>query len=171
MKLIVGLGNPWKEYEKTRHNAGFLLIDALFPGLIWHKKFDGEYAETIIDTQKILLLKPQTYMNKSWWSVAPLMNFFKITPKNLLVLHDEIDFPSAKIQLKFWWSPAGHNWLKDIIAKIWTQDFWRLRIGVDRPENPKHSVADYVLSWFKEWSLIEEKIPEIEKSIEKFLSE
>ena len=171
MKLIVGLWNPWKEYSKTRHNAGFLVLDQFVQGE-WSFRFDTKYTAELLeitrDWAKILCCKPQTFMNRSGISVWAIVNFYKIDPNDILVIHDEIDFPSAKIQLKLWGSPAGHNGLKDIIAKVWTDKFWRLRIGVDRPIN-KEQVADYVLTNFtkqeidnidKQWNEIEEKILE-----------
>ncbi len=173
MKLIVGLGNPWKEYSKTRHNAGFLVLDQFVTGenlgqFRFDSKYHAEILEAMYHDQKILLCKPQTFMNRSGVSVGPLCNFYKIDPKDILVIHDEIDFPVAKIQLKLWGSPAGHNGLKDILAKLWSSDFRRLRIGIDRPIH-KEQVADYVLSNFsyddvdkldKQWSEIETKIEE-----------
>ena len=100
------------------------------------------------DWGKIACLKPMEYMNKSWWPVSKLANFYKIEPKDILIIHDEIDLPVWTVKLKFWWGLAGHNWLKDIALKLWTQDFWRIRIGVDRPAS-SNMVADYVLSTFK----------------------
>lgn len=153
MKLIVWLGNPWKNYEKTRHNAGFFVLQTLLAKewwltSDWKVKYSWQYAEGIISWEKVLFLMPQTFMNKSGDAVWPLAHFYKIAAKDILVIHDEIDFPVGKIQLKLWWGIAGHNWLKSILAALWTKDFWRLRIGVDRPEH-KEDVADYVLSMFK----------------------
>ncbi|HMT01488.1 MAG TPA: aminoacyl-tRNA hydrolase [Candidatus Absconditabacterales bacterium] len=153
MKLIVGLGNPGKQYEKTRHNAGFLLVDQwvdqqnfkLFSG---SKTYKAERTEGVFRDQKVIVLKPQTYMNLSGESVSVVAHFFKIAPADILVIHDEIDFDFARNELKFGGSHAGHNGLKSIIAHLGTKDFWRLRIGVGRPENAHYSVADYVLSAF-----------------------
>lgn len=174
MKLIVGLWNPWKQYEKTRHNAGFIVVDNFLEWGKWlmeTKKWNGEWQEKVIEDQKIIFLKPMTFMNRSWGAVSALANFYKIEAKDILVLHDDIDLPVGKIQLKLWWSSAGHNWLKNIIEKIWTKDFWRLRIGVDRPTN-QADVADYVLSIFKkeEKEKIEDKMNEIEKYIREFIA-
>ncbi len=173
MKLIVGLWNPWKEYEKTRHSIGFFLVDNIVKGGRWKVegiKWKSEWQETVIDGQKVIFLKPMEFMNRSWWAVSAVANFYKIEPKDILVIHDDIDLPVGKIQLKLWWSSAGHNWLKSIIEKIWTKDFRRLRIGVDRPVN-QDDVADYVLSPFKkeEKVLIEDKMSEIEKYIHHFI--
>ena len=174
MKLIVGLGNPWKEYETTRHNIGFMIVDAF----LWNGKrkvesgkWKGEWQETIVADQKIIFLKPMEFMNRSWWAVGALANFYKIEPKDILVIHDDIDLPVGKIQLKLWWSSAGHNGLKNIIEKTWTKEFWRLRIGVDRPINQEY-VAEYVLTPFKkeEKNLIDDKMNEIETYIFSFIT-
>jgi len=191
MKLIVWLGNPWKEYATTRHNIGFMMIDDFLKGGKWDEwqgkweyenKRKGEIAEVNIDGQKVVFLKPMEFMNRSWWAVSALANFYKIEPKDILVIHDDIDLLVGKIQLKLWWSSAGHNWLKSIIEKLWITDFRRLRIWVDRPK-PEYkddrksipiyneTVADYVLSNFKkeEKNLIDDKMNEIEKYIRQFL--
>ena len=174
MKLIVGLWNPWNEYAKTRHNIWFMTVDDFLKDGKWNNgqwKWNGESQDIGIDGQKIIFLKPMEFMNRSWWAVAAVANFYKIDPKDILVIHDDIDLPVGKIQLKFWWSSAGHNWLKSIIEKIWTKDFWRLRIGVDRPLH-KEQVADYVLGIFKkeEKESIESKHDEIKQSIQTFIS-
>lgn len=174
MKLIVGLWNPWKEYEKTRHNIWFMTVDNFLQDGKWKlesEKWKGEYQETMIGNQKVIFLKPMEFMNRSWWEVASLMHFYKIDPKDVLILHDDIDLPVGKIQLKLWWSSAGHNWLKDIIAALGTKDFWRLRIWVDRPTE-QHQVVDYVLAPFKkeEKNLIDDKMNDIETYIAAFLS-
>ena len=181
MKLIVWLGNPGKEYEKTRHNAGFMIVDDFVKNGKWkveNGKWKGESQEVVIDGQKVIFLKPMEFMNRSWWAVSMVANFYKIQPKNILVIHDDIDLPVGKIQLKLWWSSAGHNGLKDIIEKLWTKDpakdgagFWRLRIGVNRPDNQDY-VAEYVLTSFKkqEKNLIDDKMNQIEDTITTFLS-
>lgn len=178
MKLIVWLGNPGKEYEKTRHNAWFMIVDDfLASGNMgngtwnYENKRKGEIAEISNEDQKIIFLKPMEYMNRSWGAVSAVASFYKIEPKDILVIHDDIDLPVGKIQLKLWWSSAGHNWLKSIIEKLWTKDFWRLRIGVDRPAN-QEDVADYVLHSFKkeEKNLIDDKAWEIEKHIKDFIA-
>lgn len=158
MKLIVWLGNPWKDYAKHRHTIGFVVVDRLVSDWGWSwslkKEWSAEVAECLVDGEKVILAKPLLYMNRSWWPVQHIANFYKIESKDILVIHDEIDFPVAKITLKLsgrsWW----HNGLKDIIAKLWTQDFWRLRIGVWRPEpDSQQSVADYVLENFSKENL------------------
>ncbi len=175
MKLIVWLGNPGKEYAKTRHNIWFMIIDDFVDReklgtRTYDNKRKWEMFESNIDTQKLFFLKPLEFMNLSWWAVGALATFYKIEPKDILIIHDDIDLVVGKIQLKLWWSSAGHNWLKSIIEKLWTKDFWRLRIGVDRPTNQNH-VADYVLTSFKmeEKNLIDDKINDIEQYIHDFL--
>ncbi len=174
MKLIVWLGNPGKEYEKTRHNIGFITIDDFVKhGNMegWkYGKMSGDMLETVIDDQKIIFLKPMEYMNRSWGAVGQVAKFYKIEPTDILVIHDDIDLPVGKVQLKLWWSSAGHNWLKSIIAVVDTPIFRRLRIGVDRPAH-QDSVADYVLWNFKkeEKESIESKWNDIEKYIREFI--
>ena len=183
MKLVVWLGNPGKEYSKTRHNIWFMIVDDFVDReKLGKREYKNtrkwEMFESNIDglpngqvNQKIIFLKPMEFMNRSWWAVGALANFYKIGPKDILVIHDDIDLIVGKIQLKLWWSSAGHNWLKSIIEKIWTNDFWRLRIGIDRPAN-QEDVADYVLHPFKkeEKNLIDDKMDDIETSIKKFLN-
>lgn len=174
MKLIVWLGNPWIEYEKTRHNIWFIIVEDFVQygnTETWkHGNMNGDIVETMIDDQKIIFLKPMEYMNRSWWAVSQVAKFYKIEPKDILVIHDDIDLPVGKIQLKLWWSSAGHNWLKSIIATLDTPTFRRLRIGVDRPAY-QANVADYVLWNFKkeEKESIESKMDEIENQIKKFI--
>ena len=175
MKLIVWLWNPWTKYEKTRHNIWFAFINQWVESrFLWNWEFESKYKAELIITEinceKIVLCKPQTYMNLSWEAVGPLAKFYKVSWKDILVIHDEIDFVTWRIALKFWGSPAGHNWLKSIIEKLGTRDFWRLRIGVDRPATSAW-VVDWVLSSFKpnEKEILIEKQDEIFKLIEDFL--
>lgn len=177
MKLIVGLWNPWSKYEKTRHNIWFHFLDLWNQhSVLWAWSYENKYKAELISAEwkgeKILLCKPQTYMNLSGESVAPLARFFKIPAASILVLHDEIDFATGRIALKFWWSPAGHNGLKSIIEKLGTKDFWRVRIGVDRPA-VQSQVVDRVLSSFRpeEKYTLEEKTGEVFGCIEDFLSQ
>lgn len=148
IRLIVGLGNPGDEYEKTRHNAGFWCIDQLKTSpLNYENRFQGMAAKTRIANNDIWLLAPQTFMNKSGQSVGPLAHFYKIQPDEILVIHDELDLLPGVAKLKKGGSSGGHNGLKDITAALGTQDFWRLRIGIGHPRtlNLKQSVADFVL--------------------------
>jgi peptidyl-tRNA hydrolase, PTH1 family len=148
IKLFVGLGNPGAEYEATRHNAGFWWIDALASELksplAFDKSYYGQVARTVIDTQNVWLLTPQTFMNLSGKSVAALAKFFKIRPDEILVAHDELDIIPGQVKLKFGGSHAGHNGLRDIHAQLGTADYWRLRLGVGHPGN-KDEVVDWVL--------------------------
>ena len=175
MKLLVGLGNPGQKYENTRHNIGFRFLDERASwNQLWNWKFESKYKAEIIKGnvwwEQILLCKPQTYMNLSGEAVAPLARFYQIPPENILVLHDEIDFVTGRIALKLGWSAAGHNGLKSIIEKLGTRDFWRLRIGVDRPA-VSSQVSDWVLSSFKpeEKKLLADKQAEIFSLIDEFL--
>ena len=134
-------------------------------------KYENKFRWDIIKTPEVIFLKPMEFMNRSWWAVGALANFYKIEPKDILILHDDIDLPMSKIQLKLWWSSGGHNWLKDIIAVLDTPNFRRLRVGISRPTN-QNDVADYVLHAFKkeEKNLIDDKMNSIEGLIQKFLS-
>lgn len=146
LKLIVGLGNPGRQYEKTRHNVGFLFLDRLHSaGWAAQTKFQCLTAEYALGSSKILLVKPQTFMNKSGACVGPLMRYYKIAPEELLVVHDELEFAEGAVKLKLNGGHGGHNGLRDIIAHLGCREFLRLRIGIGRPA-ANLSVADYVLS-------------------------
>lgn len=153
MYIIVGLGNPTKEYDKTRHNIGFMLIDELADKFdihittIQHKALVGK---GIINGQKVILAKPQTYMNLSGESVKELVDYYKIDPESeLIIISDDIDLPPGYIRVRPKGSAGGHNGLKNIIALTGTQEFNRVRIGVGK-KPPKMDLADYVLGHFKE---------------------
>lgn len=149
MKLIVGLGNPGEEYAGTRHNCGFMVIDRLASKLnvdVDQNKFKGLYAKVKYHGEDIILLKPQTYMNLSGESVNAVMNFFKIDKEDLLVIYDDLDMPVGKLRLRKTGSAGGHNGIKNIIAHLNSQDFKRIRVGIDR--HKYMNVADYVLSRF-----------------------
>jgi PTH1 family peptidyl-tRNA hydrolase len=149
IKLIVGLGNPGQQYEKTRHNAGFLFLERLVSDYnsFWTKevKFQGWIANCHINSQKIVLLKPDTFMNHSGQSVGKMARYYKLTVDEILVVHDELDFIAGIVKLKKGGGHADHNGLRDIIAHLSSKDFYRLRIGIGRPSEGK-VVADYVLS-------------------------
>jgi PTH1 family peptidyl-tRNA hydrolase len=149
IKLIVGLGNPGRQYEKTRHNAGFLFVDYLVQDLgvafAQAPRFFGEIAECRAEGEKLLVLKPTTFMNRSGQSVAALLKYYKLRPEEMLVVHDELDFNPGVVRLKKDGGHAGHNGLRDIIAHLGTKDFYRLRLGIGRPPAGK-AVADFVLS-------------------------
>lgn len=151
IKLIVGLGNPGHKYQRTRHNVGFLLLDELAYGerveFSLQSRFFGILSEVMTAQGKVYLLKPNTFMNRSGQSVSSVMKYFKITAKEVLVIHDELDFSVGSMRLKFSGGHGGHNGLRDIISALGTKDFVRLRIGIDRPA-VSSLVADYVLSDF-----------------------
>ena len=148
IRLIVGLGNPGTEYEKTRHNAGYWWVDAIAgrKRATWKRetRFSGYVTRVQEDGQEFALLKPSTYMNESGRSVSALMRFFKIEPGEMLVVHDELDLPPGIVKLKKGGGTGGHNGLSDIADALDSKDFWRLRIGIGHPGD-KDLVADYVL--------------------------
>lgn len=149
IRLIVGLGNPGREYETTRHNVGFAWVDELAReqklGFKSESKFHGLTARGQLHGHEVLLLKPQTFMNASGRSVGALVQFYKIEPAEMLVVHDELDLPPGVARLKMGGGHGGHNGLKDIIAHLDSRDFWRLRIGIGHPGD-RVEVANYVLN-------------------------
>ncbi|XLZ68164.1 aminoacyl-tRNA hydrolase [Massilia sp. SR12] len=152
IRLIVGLGNPGPDYEQTRHNAGFWLVDNLansLPNARLQREsgFNAMVAKTIIGGNQLWLIEPQTYMNRSGQSVGAIARFYKINPDEVLVVHDELDLLPGTAKLKKGGSSGGHNGLKDITAALGTQDYWRLRIGIGHPRtlNLNQPVADFVL--------------------------
>src|SRR5256886_4740004 len=150
--LVVGLGNPGREYARHRHNAGRLVVDELARrhGASWKGKFSGQLAEVRLDGHRVALLKPETYMNESGRSVAAAASFFKIEPDAILVVHDEGDFDLARLQARQGGGLAGHNGLRSIAQALGTQDFLRARIGVGRPgRGDRRSIADFVLAPFE----------------------
>lgn len=145
MKLIVGLGNPGKKYEDNRHNLGLMVIDEFGRGLVWKKEKD--LLCELAKTPRFIAIKPTTFMNLSGESVSAVCNYFKIVPKEVLVIHDELDLDFGKIRLSFDSSSAGHNGVDSIIRKLASMDFNRLRIGIGRP--PKNRKAEnFVLTDF-----------------------
>lgn len=149
MKLIVGLGNPGSKYAKTKHNVGFQTIDNYASKnnvSLTKEKFEGVYEKYDVDGETVILLKPLTYMNESGRSVGQFARFFKIDPDDILVIQDDMDLPVAKIRLRGNGSAGGHNGIKSIIAHLGTQDFKRLKIGIQHPNREK--VVDWVLTPF-----------------------
>jgi len=149
IKLIAGLGNPGREYEATRHNAGFWWVDEFAHR---HKldfrneaKFHGEAVRGNIHANELWLLKPQTFMNRSGQAVGALAQFYKISPEQILVVHDELDLPPGTVKLKRGGGHGGHNGLKDIHAHLGSNDYWRLRIGIGHP-GERGEVSNYVLN-------------------------
>ncbi len=150
--LVAGLGNPGREYERTRHNAGWMVMDELARrhGGSFRSKFSGQLSETRLDDLKLALLKPETYMNVSGQSIGAARKFFKVDPADVLVVHDDVDLEPGRLQAKFGGGLAGHNGLRSIAQALGTNDFLRLRIGVGRPgRGDRRSVADYVLGGFE----------------------
>ena len=171
IRLIVGLGNPGPEYEQTRHNAGFWLVDNLancLPGtrLQRETRFQALVAKSALAGHELWLLEPQTFMNRSGQSVGALARFYKIAADDILVVHDELDLPPGTAKMKKGGSAGGHNGLKDITAALGPQDYWRLRLGIGHPRTQasQQAVADYVLHRPRK----EEQVL-IEESIEKSL--
>ncbi len=161
IKLIVGLGNPGREYEATRHNAGFWWVDQLVrahnASFRADSKFHGLVARATLHGHEVHLLKPQTFMNVSGRSVGAVAQFYKIAPEQILVVHDELDLPPGSAKLKLGGGHGGHNGLKDIIAHLGTKEFWRLRVGIGHPGD-RAEVVNYVLNAPRkeEQALIEE---------------
>lgn len=150
IQLIVGLGNPGQQYQYTRHNAGAWLVEKLasrFNTPLKHEaKFSGGTARIVIDGNEVRLLIPSTFMNLSGQSVAALANFYRISPANIVVAHDELDLPPGTIKLKTGGGHGGHNGLRDIVAKLGNDNsFHRIRIGIGHPGS-SDKVSDYVLS-------------------------
>ena len=149
--LVVGLGNPGREYERTRHNAGWLALDELARrhSGSWRSKFSGSLAEVRVGDAKLALLKPETYMNESGRSVGAAARFFKVDPEQVLVVHDDVDLEPGRLQARAGGGLAGHNGLRSLAQHLGSQEFERLRVGVGRPgRGDPRSVADYVLSPF-----------------------
>ena len=149
MKLVIGLGNPGKQYELTRHNIGFIIIDMICETLqlkINQIKFHGQYVKTTINGTDVIFLKPLTFMNLSGFCVSSFINYFKIKIENVLIIHDDVDLSFGQFQYKQKFSTAGHNGIKSIFNQIGSKDFQRLRIGVGK--NPNFNTADWVLRNF-----------------------
>lgn len=156
-KLLVGLGNPGQKYDRTRHNVGFEVIDDLANAwsikLADNKRFQGSVGETrAASGERLMLLKPNTYMNRSGQSVRALMDWYKLEPSNILIIYDDMDLPIGKLRLRLSGSAGGHNGMKSIISHLGTQDFPRLRLGISRAENAdspaQRTVVGHVLGKF-----------------------
>ena len=148
MYLIAGLGNPTREYEKTRHNVGFDTIDVLADRIntdVAERKFKGLYGKGMLGGEKVILLKPQTFMNLSGESVRAAADFYKIPPDHIIVIYDDISLDVGHLRIRTKGSAGGHNGIKNIIAHLGTQEFPRIKIGVGG-KPPRMDLADYVLS-------------------------
>jgi PTH1 family peptidyl-tRNA hydrolase len=149
--LVVGLGNPGREYARNRHNVGFMVVDELARrhGGSWRGKFAGQVADIRLEGARVALLKPETYMNESGRSASAAVGFYKLDPADVLVVHDEGDLDTGRIQARLGGGLAGHNGLRSIAQHLKTQDFLRTRVGVGRPERgDPRPLADYVLADF-----------------------
>lgn len=150
MYLIAGLGNPTKEYDKTRHNVGFSVIDVLADRYridVSEKKHKALCGRGVIEGQKVLLLKPQTFMNLSGESIRAAADYYKIAPEEMIVIYDDISLDPGQLRIRLKGSAGGHNGIKNIIANLGTQDFPRIKVGVGA-KPPRMDLADYVLSRF-----------------------
>jgi len=160
MQLIIGLGNPGKDYEKNRHNAGFMALDYILkdtPAISCTSKFDAKICE-VHNPEKTLFIYPETFMNNSGKAVRQIMKFYKLEPKDILVIHDEVDLPLGVIKFTESSGHAGHNGIRSLIEELGTQDFRRIRIGVENRENKTQPPTDvFVLQNFTDEELT--KIP------------
>ena len=175
MYIIAGLGNPTREYEKTRHNVGFEVIDVLADMLgttVEEKKFKGCYGRGIIGGEKVLLLKPQTFMNLSGESIRAASDFYKVDPEHIIIIYDDISLDVGQLRIRKKGSAGGHNGIKNIIAHLGTQEFPRIKVGVgDKPK--KMDLADYVLSRFskEDRAAMEDAFKEAAKAVEVMITE
>lgn len=150
MKCVIGLGNPGRKYQKTRHNIGFMVIDELLSRLNVQNnksKFNCEYTITQIAGEKLLLVKPLTFMNLSGEGVKPLLDYYNVSPENILIAYDDLDLPTGKIRLRVKGGHGGHNGIKSLITHLGTKEFKRLRIGIGRPVD-RTPIVNYVLQPF-----------------------
>jgi PTH1 family peptidyl-tRNA hydrolase len=153
MKLIVGLGNPGREYERHRHNIGFMVVEALLPrakAQLNQEKFGAKVGQGTLAGERLLFVEPQTFMNLSGRSVGEAARFYKVAVEDVLVIHDELDLPFGRLQLKAGGGSGGHNGLKSIVSSLGDESFVRLRFGIGKPEGPnaRERVSGYVLSGF-----------------------
>ena len=175
MYIIAGLGNPTREYEKTRHNVGFEVIDVLADMLgttVEEKKFKGCYGRGIIGGEKVLLLKPQTFMNLSGESIRAASDFYKVDPEHIIIIYDDISLDVGQLRIRKKGSAGGHNGIKNIIAHLGTQEFPRIKVGVgDKPK--KMDLADYVLSRFskEDRAAMEDAFKAAAKAVEVMITE
>jgi PTH1 family peptidyl-tRNA hydrolase len=177
MKIVAGLGNPGPQYETTRHNAGFLAIDRLVEE--WRaegpdKGYEGELYEATVGSEKVLLVKPQTFMNLSGKCIAPLMRFYKLKPEDLIVIHDEVDLKPPSIRIKTGGGSAGNNGIRSIDAALGTPEYHRVRIGVGKPsplaQGPRNT-ADHVLQQFSDEELeaLSNTLERVQKAVERMV--
>ncbi len=175
MYLVAGLGNPGKQYEMTRHNIGFEVIDYMadqYGVSVKKLKFKGLYAEVNISGEKVILLKPQTYMNLSGESIREFASFYKIPTENIIVINDDIYLDSGTVRIRKSGSAGGHNGLKSIIYQLCSDAFPRIRLGVNTPNRKEADLADFVLARFskEEIPLLEDAIIRAKKAVEEIVS-
>lgn len=152
MKIVVGLGNPGAEYADTKHNVGFMFIDAFAETcdiLQRRESFEADIAETRIGTEKVLLVKPLTFMNDSGRSLGPLLSWYKLSPEDMIVVHDDMDIPVGTVRIRKKGSAGGHNGIRSILSHVGSEDFSRVRIGIGRPP-AGWTVVHHVLAPFAE---------------------
>lgn len=169
MKLIVGLGNPGKEYNCTRHNVGFMVIDNYLNNNEWQKKFDGLYQIKIIDDEKVMFLKPLTFMNNSGNCVIKAVNYYDINIDDILVIQDDMDIEIGKFKIKKNSSSGGHNGIKSIIGSLNSNAFSRLKVGISHDKNK--DTINFVLGSLSknEKNLLEENYPIFNEIIDSFI--
>jgi PTH1 family peptidyl-tRNA hydrolase len=165
MFVIAGLGNPGERYEITRHNSGFLAVEHLkeeLGGKPYKLKHKAQVSECQIGAEKVLLVRPQTFMNLSGESIREVLSFYKLTPENLIVIYDDIDLPVGKLRVRPKGGAGTHNGMKSVISCLGTENFPRVRIGVGSPQNPQMDLADYILSVF-----LKEEQPVMSQTVKK----
>ena len=169
MKLIVGLGNPGKEYENTRHNIGFMALDKYLGNISWKAEKKAKIYKTKINNEDIIFLKPQTFMNLSGEAVIYYVNYYKIELKDILIIHDDMDLELGKIRLKINSASGGHNGIRNIILSLNTKNFLRLKIGISKPNN---DTINFVLSKFDkdELAIINNKLNTANDIIDDFIN-
>ena len=176
MKLFVGLGNPGLKYERTRHNAGFMVIDQLSKAwniqLSEEKKFKGEIGRGVVKGEKVILLKPTTFMNLSGECVRAALDFYKISPDNLIIIYDDISLDVGRLRVRRDGSAGGHNGIKSILEHLGTKTFPRIKVGVGQKPHPDYDLASWVLSEFKadELKALEGTFPTVCEGLEKILT-
>lgn len=173
MYLIVGLGNPGKEYENTRHNMGFKVLNKLSEKYnipITKSKFNGKYGTGIIENEKVVLLEPQTYMNLSGDAIKPMLDFYKVAPSNVLVIYDDIDVEPGNIKIRMKGGPGTHNGMKSVVKELGTEEFPRVRVGIGQPII-KLAMVDYVIGYVpeEELKILNEGIDKAEQAVEEIL--
>jgi len=172
--LIAGLGNPGREHAGDRHNVGWMVVEELARrhGGSFRSKFKGRVAETRIEDARVALLQPETYMNESGRSISAAARFFKVAPKDVLVVHDDVDLDVGRLQARAGGGLAGHNGLRSIAQVLGTPEFLRLRVGVGRPERgDRRPVADYVLSPFQADDDVDSIVSRSADAVESLLAE